>query len=591
MNTIKFNRQDFFLKIPYLVFFLFIVLYFSFFNDYVLFFQEKTSLFVLSKDFLFQNLDKPGGILIYIGKFLTTFFYWPVTGALIISTFLTLFVIFLSKTIFYLTGKLSLVFPFLAGIVLFYLQADYRFSFYNTIGLFIILFSFYLTLKYSELFNGWIFYIIVPLLYYLAGSFVWIFLLLLISYFAFNHQKKGFYRISILLIYSFILGYISQKYIFFQTREALITYPFSEKNIASQTLLFFLLAVTISILPLIAKIKINFSARLRLKAATSLIATYISILVLVVLTGIIRSDNKLKQYFYVEKLFYQRKFDEIIDYNIKNKSLNSLTIFLNNIALSEENKLNDLLFHFRQDPGGSTLFLKWTMYREVLRRGAYFYYTIGMINEAHRWAYENMVMEGYTPEGLKMLIKTEILNSNFQVAGKYISVLSKTLFYRKDAAGFAQFLYNEESILSDDELGPKRKSMVKNDFIILTDNPVLNLDKILFNDTLNRRAFEYKLASLLLKKDSKGIMDKLPEFRKFGFKRLPVHIEEAIVAYSVLKKQNTPDFIDLVTIRSTEKRFLEYLTLFRKFNADLKAAEPYLREEFGNTFWYYSFYQ
>ncbi len=46
---------------------------------------------------------------------------------------------------------------------------------------------------------------------------------------------------------------------------------------------------------------------------------------------------------------------------------------------------------------------------EILNRGGYFYYTIGMINEAHRWAFENMVMKGLSPEGLKMLIKTEII--------------------------------------------------------------------------------------------------------------------------------------------------------------------------------------
>ena len=98
----------------------------------------------------------------------------------------------------------------------------------------------------------------------------------------------------------------------------------------------------------------------------------------------------------------------------KHPTTNRLTIYLNNIALCETGRLNDRLFYFPQSPDGQSLFLKWEMYGEVLRRGAYFYYSTGMINEAQRWAYENMVMKGITPEDLRMLIKTEIINGNYR---------------------------------------------------------------------------------------------------------------------------------------------------------------------------------
>src|SRR5664280_2190811 len=107
----------------------------------------------------------------------------------------------------------------------------------------------------------------------------------------------------------------------------------------------------------------------------------------------------IRDSFYVEKLFYEDKFDEVIAFNTANPPTNSLTVYLNNIALCETDKLDDQLFHFLQSPEGKTLFLKWEMVSEILNHGGYFYYTIGMINEAHRWAFENMVMKGHSPEG------------------------------------------------------------------------------------------------------------------------------------------------------------------------------------------------
>ena len=116
------------------------------------------------------------------------------------------------------------------------------------------------------------------------------------------------------------------------------------------------------------------------------------------------------------------------------------------------------------------------MIGEVLRRGAYFYYTTGMINEAQRWAFENMVMKGIAPEDLRMLIKTEIVNGNYKMASKYISILKKTLFYRNEATVFEKLLSNEKLIESHPELGIKRKERIEHDFFSITDNPYVNIE-------------------------------------------------------------------------------------------------------------------
>ena len=577
--------------LPYLIFFTGSVIFFGFFAGYILFYQEKSSLFIFSYDFLKENLIQPGGILIWLGKFLSTFFYYPVAGAFIVSGIITLIVFYISRIIRLSTGNNALILPFLTGVILFYLQIDYRFLIYNNLGLLFQLFVFYLSVRYLKALRGWIALFIFPLLYFVTGGFVWLFLILITFYFALDWKKKGWIKIAVLWSFGFLTFYFSKEFLFFQSGKTLMLFPFSDIHTGSQSKLFLTVGAIISLLPFIAGIMSVFPAKIRnFKTLEVIIITLLTGFAITII-GFKRFDKKENQYFQVEKLFYQNRYDEIIAYNTTNTPTNYLTIFLNNIALCERGKLDDMLFTFPQSPDGKTLFLKWEMVSEVLKRGGYFYYTIGMINEAHRWAFENMVMSGLSPEGLKMLIKTELINGNYEVASKYITLLKKTLFYKSEAKTFEKLLFNDAEINTDTELGEKRLNRITTDFFSITDNPYINVEKILAEDSLNKKAFEYKLAFMLLNKNYQGIVNVLPEFERFGYSKLPVHVEEAIVTYSTLnrKKLNLPGNIQIN--KDTEIRWNEFMSVFQKYRNNPGAAEPALRKQFGNTFWYFVIYR
>ncbi len=532
-------------RLPYLIFFIASFIYFGFFGNYIFFYQEKSSLFILSSDFLRENLHQPGGFLIWLGKLFSTFYFYPLAGSLILSAFLTLIVILISEIIHVLSGHYSKGFSLMIGASFFYMQTDYRFLLFNILGILIQLALFWIILKYLRFLNGWAAVIIAPLIVYATGGFAWIFLLLFTLYFAFDEENKGWIRLIAMWSFGILTFFISKEYLFFQPEKTLLIFPFSDHNTGFQQIIFISVAIIISFVPVIAKLYIRLPPKLKITDFTGSIITSLILIIILCIIGILRFDIKAKQYFYVENLFYQKKYNEVIAFNSSNPPTNSLTVFLNNIALCETGKLNDMLFHFLQSPDGKTLFLKWDLAGEVLNRGGYFYYTIGMINEAHRWAFENMVMKGLSPEGLKMLIRTELINGNYDVASRYISLLKKTLFYNTEAESFEKLLFNDDAIRRDKELGEKRQIRVENDFFSITDNPYINIEMILASDTLNRKAFEYKTAFMLLKKNIKGIAHVLPDFEKLGYKRLPVHIEEAALAISVSNKGILPDLGNL----------------------------------------------
>ena len=305
MNRITSKNNAIFLGLPYLVFFIGSFIYFGFFADYIFFYQEKTSLFVCSSDFLFENLHQPGGLLIYFGKFLTSFFYFQLVGAAIVSAILTLIILTVSKTINFLSGKEYFIFQFIIGTALFYLQTDYRFLVFNNLGILLQLVLFFLVIRYSGFLKGWIPVLITPLWYFMTGGFAWIFVFLLTFSLAIDKARKGWIKMIVLWCLNLVMFYVFKEFLFFQSGNTLLMFPFTELNTGSQQILFFAVAGIISILPVTGLIRFSLSEKYKVSAlAGYLIATTLAVILLIGI-GINRFDKKSKQYFQVEKLFYQ----------------------------------------------------------------------------------------------------------------------------------------------------------------------------------------------------------------------------------------------------------------------------------------------
>lgn len=591
-KMVKKNLNKFLvLAISYGLFFLFLAIYFAVFESQLLVYQEKTSLFIFSSEFLNENLKQPGGLLVYFTKFLTSFFYYPIAGAIIVSLVIALIVLTISEILYLLRGKTYPIPAFIFGIGLFYLQTNYQFLFIYNLGLLLQLSVFLLSIRYNTQLKGFIPVILAPLCVLVTGGFVWIYLWMTALTMVLQWNKKALINGLVLLTFLSVTFYISMHFIYFQSIKTLLLYPFSTVVEGVKFEVYFTIVGTIAFLPLLAKVKIALPKKLREARVAFYFITFPNLVLALGTIGIIQFDRKTRDYFEVERLFSQEKYSEVISYNTAHPSLNTLTIFLNNVALCETGKLNDQLFHFPQKPDGSTLFLKWEMQGEVLRRGAYFYYAIGMVNEAQRWAFENMVMKGHTSEGLKMLIKTSLINGNYEMASKYISILKNTLFYKKDAARFEQFLFNDKLVGSDPDLGEKQKIKVKSDFFVISEDPYINVERILATDSLNRKAMDYKLAFLLLKKDVKSIAQLLPKLEGYGYRKMPVHIEEAALEFQVLKMGPLPQPGNLTFTPEIEIRWGDFILTFKGFNNNLQAAEPTMRSKFRDTFWYYAFYR
>jgi hypothetical protein len=364
-------------------------------------------------------------------------------------------------------------------------------------------------------------------------------------------------------------------------------YPFTIKDTGMQAYEFGVLVALISLLPVLLKLKL---VKHKIKKTRTLkpglfIPPVTAIVLILMLT--LQYDSNDKHYFHVEELFYKEKYDEIIAYNRKFPSANKLTLFLNNIALAETGQLSERLFEFPQSADGSTLALNWEISGEVLKRGGYFYYALGMVNEANRWAYEYMVMRGLTPEGLKIMIKTELVNGHFKVAEKYIRMLKQTLFYRKDAKTFEKLLYNEALVEAHPELGSKRRLKPSKDFFVIADKPVVNLIYLSAANPGHRASLEYQIAYLLLMKDPEAVVKLLPLIEKAGYRKIPKPVEEAMMVYAQTNNGNLPELQHLKVQQKTIDSFNRFGGIMQQNSASREQAQRALHREFSGTYWYY----
>ncbi len=571
-----------------------LIIIFSYFltaGRHVPYYQEKTSLFLLTSGYLGDYAAQPGGLLEWFSMLLTSLFYNNVAGAFILAIVIPATAILLQAITKTLTGSANFIFPLITAGLMFWLQTDYQYLFVNNLGIALQVSWYFCILRNRKL--EWPAIVLFPLWYHITGGFAWIGFLMLVVHFVSGYRFRSWLKLSALFIITAVFLLVSGLYLFSLSAFTILTNPISAANTGNQLITFHVPGVLIILTPLFT-LYLKKHARIirnRFTARTSHIINFSLMLVLTLLISFLKYDLKTIQYFTCEKLFFEKKYSELIDFNLKNPSSNYLTIYLNNIALCETGQLNEKLFSFPQSPDAKTLFLNWEIVGEILRKGGYFYYTVGMINEAHRWAFEYMVMKGHNPEGLKMLIKTELINGNHETAEKYIDLLARTFFYRQEALRYRALLYNSEGIKKDQELGPVSKLKISTDFFTITDNPPANLIKIITADSLNRNAFEYLMAYYLITKDYKSVVDGWAGLARYGYKEIPRAVAEAGVAISNLYGISLPAVNGLTINPEIRKQFDQYLMTFQNKGANLKIAEPELRRNFGTTFWYWVFYR
>lgn len=592
---IKINKIYDFEKIFLILFCTGSVMFFGFCYNNHIYQKEQLQLFEVTFRYLSDAISRHGGIAIYISEFFIQFFHLPITGAIIITLLLFLLQKLTKQVLVKVAGGSTLIlFSFLPAVGYWIILLDDFYCLSGLTGLLISLAGalFYLNISDARI-RGVIGIMLIPVVYWLAGAAYSVFVMIVIVaeiIFRFSSKEKTapvyipILLINILLAMAVPLA--AREFLFRDTiLQAFISAAYYRISIFFPIPLLLLFAFfPLSIL--LQKLTLLFVTE---KQSASADLLSITILLLFLAWGIKNTgDFKAERQFAYENLVYKDQWDKIVNKAEKEKPTDRISLVAVNLALAKTGLLSSKMFQFDQKE--NSLFLTYERKGMTPFMASESFYHLGLINFAQMFAMETIESTPdakYPVRSFKRVAETFIINGQYDIALKYLTPLSHTLFYRKWAKESVSLLHDEEKISAHPYWRLMRDLRSKYDFYYNEKQNDFALRCLLLSNPGNKMAFEYLMADYLLKKDFDGFLAYLPFADSLGYNELPSVWQEAAAYIGTRVSQMPPQLGKYTIDPDIFSRIRNYAQIFSTGRQDTVR----MRKEFSNTYWYYLHYK
>lgn len=264
---------------------------------------------------------------------------------------------------------------------------------------------------------------------------------------------------------------------------------------------------------------------------------------------------------------------------------------LKNLSLLRLGRLGDEMYHYRNGSAkvNAPFFVRMTQTGAKL-----LYLNCGLENYCYRWCNEDGVEYGWKVEYYKFMIKTAILNGEYEVAKKFIDILKETKYYKDFALKYESYLYHPEKVKQDKELSfALNFKDIPNE--LTSDQSLVEMFLMdFFSRTISQNPIHETLCimSALQQKDIKTFWAQFGVYaRQHQTGHMPTHIQEAAYLYGHL--ENNVDISQMPFDKSVVESYNEFMKAAQTECAGLteKQMQPILLSRFGNTFYYDYFLQ
>lgn len=584
------------------LFFAAIFIFFAFFYNNHLHFEEQAQLFLLTGDNFLSKIGFPGGFSGYIGGFLTQFYYLPLIGPLVLTILIFVVRQLTGKILFKINQNRSFfLLSFLPALNAAMIMCDEFYPLSAITGFIIALLSasLYINIKTDKhrFISG---LILIPVTYWLAGGSDLMFLLMamVFEFITFLRSRKKIrgkskdtnisplYKLKVwyLIVYLVIaLGIPLLVKQFLILQPAMLTYMseyYYDLRITIPVaipvifLLPPLLMIVIFLLPATEK---RLQVALSVQFGLLLAATWFGFRMW--------ANFGAEDIMAYDYLVRNERWNDVIKFSEKNPPHNNLSLAMLNLSLAKTGQLGNKMFNYDQ-PSTGGLFLPFEREYVAPLMGNEIFFNLGLINASQEYAFESMETIPSLNKSarlIKRLAETNLINGNYKVSEKYLKLLEKTMFYRRWAKETMKYLYNDDLVNKDPDWGEKRRLMVKEDFFFKVQNMESTLNMMLKENPQNRIAFEYLMAFYMINKDLRNFLNCIPLMEKMKYKEVPVSYQEAIMYIIGLNSKDpmadTPGYIS----ENTKNRMKAYAGIYTNY----PDAKERLTKNFSGTYWYY----
>jgi len=603
---------DVFKKIFFGLSLLFSVVYIQLAINPALFYHYQQIAFLFDCYYFESFVSYPGGMVEYVTNFFAQFFRWSWMGTLIIMGFVGGIAYFMHRIISFTNpanpAKLlvwCLPFP-----LIIMLLSNYRFPFVVVLQLLLIVvfsFGFIVLSKKLEKYLIPLFLLFATVLYYLAGGGALLVFLLISVVYVFTLKISVLNKVTGIL--SFVLTYLVICFVSYKYLFLIAPYP-----------AFF------HILPQ-APVMLNYRPEVIFYA----IYGYFPFLYLGL--GMVRVKNKKiekpqpkkskkketrKNYIPLVKCMAEcfiiliifvvgltttynqnAKKKLQIDYQADNQNWNAVISlaetlgyidydfycnFHTNRALYHTGQLSERLFDFPQLLGSAALLMDAPVAGEVAIPSSDLYFDLGFINESQHWAYEAQTLIPYSPKMLKRLAIINIINRDYLVAQKYLTILNKNILERGWVQKYQAYL-NDTTLIANDEMVQEKRGLIPTKNFI-ADSPKDKILNLLSQNTHNKMAYEYLQANYLMQHDLGNFMKNLELLKNFNYKKMPGVYEQAALIYSVRADSSAiaPPF---PISNETKNDFGSFNQTMYRYKGNMQQGRSELSLSNRKTYWYY----
>ncbi|MGD9928409.1 MAG: DUF6057 family protein [Mangrovibacterium sp.] len=555
--------------------------------------KEQMQLFLWSLAYLNEHLIIQGGLISYLGEFLTQFFLYKWVAAAILSGILLSLYAATNSVLRKLFGKPS---PLLAvmpaiGYHFLLLNDDYYLSGALALSLTIwaLAFCCSLTKQTYRIISGILF---IPVIYWLLGGAYLVFLLSVclvewILFFRKDHRKMNRWQIvwviPTLLITGSIIPLMARRYVILDTLlQSYLSHAYYKFSfILPPPLIAVFLAV-----PLVIMLQGAFHAFYPRKSHP--VFRYAIATVLLIVAGFgcyhLHDFEEEKEMKY-DNLVYRQQWEQIIELARQEPPVGKQGKLALTLALGQTDRLSSQLFQF--NPGLHDFFIAYKVHgmAPLMAQEPYFY--LGLTNFSQMLCIETIES---TPDAarpvraMKRYAENCLINGQYDVAARYLRYLQQTLFYRNWANEALQYLHDDEKIQAHPLWGKLRSYRVKDDFYYQFDQPETMLAALLRSNLKNKTAYEYLMSRFLLKKDFDEFLKYLPIANQMNYRELPLTYQEVLAYVETLLPEIPENLAHYAISEPVRSRLTAYAQTFQQGGHQ----EPELMQKlYGDTYWYY----
>ena len=566
--------------------------------DPKLIYQSQEPVFFFDRYFIYEFFSYPGGVNEFLSGFFSQFFYYSLTGALLlvlVFAFVTLNTWLLIRSI--TTIRPIIYLHWIPSAILLALHSNYRFPLVLTLGLLWILLcvNIYIRLAPSKSTLRLMLYLILQtILYYVIAGQAFIFSLAIILYEVLHNRSIV---LSLLyIIFTVLLPYVGASIVFILSIRQAYTMHLISYDTYKTTWLSWALYAFFPLILLPAKFtkqdKTNannlWDRLLRRRSIPILIIQSVIIFALVSISALYSYNKKEKAFLLLNHYARFEEWQKVLDIAQKGLPISNVVQCQVNRALYHTGFLCDKMFGMTQLFKGDGLFLHKSVRAPYALQHSDLFFDLGLINESEHWAHEAIASNGDTAWNLQRLALVNLLKDKRDIAAKYLAMLQKTTWHKKWAQEHQKYLSEDNSLAAHPKYRYLKSAMPESDFLVSPDEPELCLEELLKN-TSNKMAFEYFMAYCLLEGQVGRFIKNLQLLNDYDYPKIPRHFEEAMLIYNQLTGGKGIALQGKEISEQTIRKFNDFNNIKAKYKNDIKAARSELIKH-RDTYWFYGLY-